>query len=126
MIVKKPARTMEFTAKDEDFIRQLSMDIGCYYCKANERTYNLNKCDSDIHSEMGVFAWVHKEDEDYFWVATRKVWVEEAKTKALEGGKASGITCFPKDAQDGDSVCLNARNGYEETVRALILINKVR
>ena len=126
MIVKKPARTMEFTVQDEDFIRQLSRDIDCYYCRANERTYNLNKCNSGIRSEMGVFAWVHKEAEAYFWVATRKVWVEEAKTRALDGGKALGITCFPKDAQDGDSVCLDAKNGYQQTVRALRLINQVR
>lgn len=126
MVAKKPIRTMEFTEEDEDFISKLAKDIGCYYCKANERTYNLNKCDSDIHSEMGVFAWVHKEDEDYFWVATRKVWVEEAKTSALAGGKASGIACFPRDAQHGDSVCFDTRDGYQNAVRALRLINEVR
>lgn len=117
---------MKFTMQDEDFIRQLSRDIDCYYFKANERTFNLNKYNSDIRSEMGVFAWVHKEAEDYFWVTTRKVWVEEVKTKTLEGGKALGTVCFPRDAQDGDSVCFDARNGYQRTVRALRLINQVR
>ena len=75
---------------------------------------------------MGVFAWVHKEAEDHFWVTTRKAWVEEVQSRALEGGKASGIACFPRDSQDGDSVCLDARNSYQKTVRALRLINQVR
>jgi hypothetical protein len=66
-------------------LKQLAKDTSCYYCKANERTYNLNKFDSDIHSEMGVFAWVHKEDDDCFWISTRKIWVEEAKAKVLAG-----------------------------------------
>jgi len=126
MVAKKPTRTMEFTDQDEGFIRQLSGDIGCYYHKASGRTYSLNKCDSDIHGEMGVFAWVHKESEDYFWVTTRRVWMEEAKTSALAGGRASTMTCFPRDTQDGDSVFLDTRDGYQKTVRALKLINKVR
>ncbi len=126
MIAKKPARTIEFSEQDEDFISKLAKDIGCYYCKANGRTYNLNKCDSDVHGEMGVFAWVHKEDDDYFWVATRRVWVEEAKTSALAGGRVIGINCFPRDAQHGDSVCFDTREGYEKAVRALRLINRVR
>ncbi len=117
---------MEFTERDEDFIRQLSGDIGCFYRKASERTYSLNKCDSDTHGEMGVFAWVHKESEGYFWVTTRRVWVEEAKTSALAGGRASGMTCFPRDAQHGDSVCFDTRDGYQNAVRALRLINEVR
>ncbi len=126
MIAKKPARTMDFTEQDEDFIRQLSGDIGCFYRKAGERTYSLNKCDSDIHSEMGVFAWVHKEGDDYFWVTTRRVWMEEARTSALAGGGASAMTCFPRYAQDGDSVFLDARAGYQKTVMVLKLINEVR
>ncbi len=123
MIAKKPTRTIEFTDQDEDFIRQLSGDIGCFYRKASERTYSLNKCDSDIHGEMGVFAWVHKESEDYFWVTTRKVWVEEAKASALAVGRALGISCFPRDAQHGDSVCFDTRDSYQNAVRALKLIN---
>ncbi len=126
MVVKRPTRKMEFIERDEEFVRQLSRDIGCFYCKASERTYSLNGCDSDVHAEMGVFAWVHKESEDYFWVTTRRVWVEEAKTSALAGGRALGMACFPRDAQDGDSVCLDTRAGYQKTVRALRLINEVR
>ena len=122
MVAKKPTRTMDFTEQDEGFIRQLSGDIGCFYRKASERTYSLNKCDSDIHGEMGVFAWVHKEGEDYFWITTRRVWVEEARTSALAGGRASGVACFPRDAQDGDSVFLDTRDDYQKTVRALKLI----
>ncbi len=124
MLTKQPSRTMEFTDQDEGFIRQLSGDIGCYYRKASGLTYSLNRCDSDIHSEMGVFAWVHKEGDDYFWVTTRRVWMEEARTSALAGGRASGMTCFPRYAQDGDSVFLDASAGYQKTVRVLKLINE--
>ena len=127
MLVKKPKRTIEFGEQDEDFIRQLAGDIGCYYFKANERTYNLNKFKSDVQGEMGVFAWVHKEDRDFFWVATRKIWVEEAKAKALAGRKKLGISCFPRDTQHAeDSVCFDTKNDYQNTVRALSLINKAR
>ena len=125
MIAKKPTRTIEFGEQDEDYIRQLAKDIGCHYSKANEHTYNLNRYDSSIHGEMGVFAWVHKEEKDYFWIATRKVWVEEAKAKARASRKASGITCFPRDNQEGDSICFDPRDDYQKTVRVLRLINKV-
>jgi len=125
MLVKKPRRTMEFCVHDEDFIKKLAGDIGCYYFKANERTYNLNKHQSDILGEMGVFAWVHKEDRDYFWVATRKNWVERARTKAL-AGKRGGFGCFPRDTQQAeDSVCFDTKGDYLNTVRALSLINQV-
>ena len=125
MIAKQPRRTMEFGEQDEDFIKKLARDIGCQYSKANERTYNLNKFKSDIQGEMGVFAWVHKEDRDYFWVATRKIWVEQAKAKALAGRKKSGVHCFPRDNQHAeDSVCFDTKDDYQKTVRALSLINK--
>jgi hypothetical protein len=124
MIDKKPRKTMEFGEQDEDFIKKLAGDIGCHYSKANGRTYNLNKNKSDILGEMGVFAWVHKEDRDYFWVATRKIWVEEAMAKALAGRKTPA-GCFPRDTQHAeDSVCFNMRDDYQKTVRALSLINK--
>jgi len=125
MIAKQPRRTMEFGEQDEDFIKKLAGDIGCHYSKANERTYNLNKSKSDIQGEMGVFAWVHKEDSDYFWVATRKIWVEQAKAKALAGKKMSGINCFLRDIQHaGDSVFFDTKDDYQKTIRALNLINK--
>jgi hypothetical protein len=127
MLEKKPKRTIEFGEQDEDFIKKLAGDIGCHYSKANERTYNLNKFKSDIQGEMGVFAWVHKEEKNFFWVATRKIWVEEAKAKALAGRKKSGISCFPRDTQHAeDSVCFDTKNDYQNTVRALSLINKAR
>jgi hypothetical protein len=127
MLTKKPRRTMEFSEQDEGFIEKLAGDVGCHYSKANERTYNLKKFKSDVQSEMGVFAWVHKEDRDYFWVATRKIWVEEAKAKAMAGRKASGINCFPRDTQHAeDSVCFDIKDDYHKTVRALRLINKAR
>jgi hypothetical protein len=125
MIAKQPRRTMEFGEEDEDFIKKLAGDIGCHYSKANEHTYNLNKFKSDIQGEMGVFAWVHKEDRDYFWVATRKIWVEQAKAKALAGRKMSGINCFPRDNQHAeDSVCFDIKDDYQKTVRVLSLIKK--
>jgi hypothetical protein len=122
---KKPRRTMEFGEQDEDFIKKLAGDIGCYYSKANDRTYNLNKYKSGIQGEMGVFAWVHKEEKDYFWIATRKVWVEEAKAKALAGRKRTGVNCFPRDNQHAeDSVCFSTKDDYQKTVRVLSLIKK--
>jgi hypothetical protein len=125
MIAKQPRRTMEFGEQDEDFIRKLAGDIGCHYSKANARTYNLNKFKSDIQSEMGVFAWVHKEDRDYFWVTTRKVWVEQARARAIVGKKVSGIKCLPRDTHHAqDSVFFDTKNDYQNTVRALNLINK--
>jgi hypothetical protein len=125
MIDKKPRRTLEFGEQDEDFIKQFAKDIGCHYSKANERTYNLNKFNSDIHSEMGVFAWVHKEDRDCYWAATRKIWVEEAKAKAMAGRKASKAECFPRDIQHAeDSVCFYIKDDYQKNVRVLSLINK--
>jgi len=125
VIAKQPRRTLEFGERDDDFIKKLAGDIGCHYSKANGRTYNLNKFKSDIQGEMGVFAWVHKEDSDYFWVSTRRIWVEQAKAKALAGKKISEINCFPRDIQPaGDSVCFDMRDDYQKTVRALSLIGK--
>jgi len=116
---------MEFGEQDEDFIKKLAGDIGCHYSKANERTFNLKKYKSDIQGKMGVFAWVHKEAMDYFWVATRKIWVEQAKAKTLVGRRMSGSNCFPRDIQHAeDSVCFDTKEDYQKTVRALSLINK--
>ena len=118
-------KTVEFTEQDEGFIEQLADDIGCYYVKVNTRTYNLNKFSSDIRSKMGVFAWVHKEAENCFWISTRKIWVEETKAKVLAGRRKSGINNFPRDTQHAeDSVCFDIKDDYQKTVRAMILINK--
>jgi hypothetical protein len=126
MINRKPVRTMEFLEKDEDFIKKLAGDIGCHYSKANERTYNLCKSDSSIPNEMGVFAWIHKEEKGYFWVATRKIWVEEARAKAMAGRKKRRANCFPRDTQHAeDSVCFDIKIDYEKTVEALKLIKKL-
>jgi hypothetical protein len=127
MIVKMPTKKVIFDEHDEDFIKQLAKDIGCHYCKANERTYSLNKFKSAVHGEMGVFGWVHKEEDDYFWVATRKIWVEAAKAKALAGRKKSTISCFTRDIQHADdSVSYDTKNDYLKTVSSLKLINKMR
>ncbi len=127
MIDKQPRRTMEFGEQDEDFIRKLAKDVGCHYSKANERTYNLKKRASDVQSEMGVFAWVHKEEDDYFWVATRKIWVEQARAKAISGRSKTKANCFSRDTQHAeDSVCFNVKDDYQKTVRALTMINKMR
>lgn len=127
MINKKQRRTIEFVEQDEGFVRQLARDIGCYYCKANERTYNLNKINSEVHSERGIFAWVHKEANDCYWVATRKIWVEVAKAKVLSGRNKFGILSFPRDTLNAeDSVCFDMKEDYLKNVRALSLINKSR
>jgi hypothetical protein len=127
MTVKMPTKKMEFGEQDESFIKQLAKDVGCHYCKANVRTYSLNKFNSDIHGEMGVFAWVHKEEKDYFWVATRKIWIEAAKAKAIAGRKKSKPSCFPRDIQHADdSVSFDTKDNYEKTVSSLKLINKMR
>ncbi|MFC1917265.1 hypothetical protein ACFLXH_01250 [Chloroflexota bacterium] len=127
MQTKNRAKTIEFVEQDEGFIKKLAKDIGCHYFKANERTYNLNKFVSDIHGEMGVFAWVHKDGSDCFWISTRKIWVEEARAKAMAGRKVSGTNCFTRDTrQADDSVSFDTQDGYKKTVNALRLINKVR
>lgn len=127
MIVKKPIRTIGFVEQDETFIKKLAQDIGCCYCKANEHTYKLNRSDSDDSSRISVFAWVHKEKDNHFWVTTRRVWVEEAKTRAIVAcEEASQIACFPRDYdRHADSICLDTKDNYEGTVRALKLINQV-
>jgi len=60
-------------------------------------------------------------------VATRKIWVENARARALAGKKVSGIKCLPRDTQRAqDSVCFDMKNDYQNTVMALSLINKAR
>ena len=127
MAVKNKTKTTVFGEQDETFIKQIAKDIRCHYSMANEHTYNLNKFKSDVKSEMGVFAWVHKEDNNCFWISTRKIWVEEAKAKVLASRKTLGINCFPRDTQHAeDSVSFDTKDGYQKTVSALRLINKVR
>ena len=127
MVMKTPVRKMEFGEQDETFIKQLAKDIGCYYHKANIRTYSLNKIKSEVQGEMGVFAWVHKEEEDYFWVATRKIWIEAARAKAIAGRKTSKPSCFLRDTKHADdSVVLDTKDNYLKTVNSLKLINKMR
>jgi hypothetical protein len=127
MITKQPRRTMEFVEQDEDFIKKLARDIGCHYSKLNQRTYNLNKFKSGVQGEMGVFAWVHKEDNDCFWVATRKIWVQQARTKTMSGRKTSKINYFSRDTQHAeDSVCFIVKDDYQKTIRALSMIKKIR
>lgn len=126
MINKKPRKTMEFLEKDEEFIKKLAGDIGCHYSKANERTFSLCKSGSSVPNKMGVFAWIHKEDKGYFWVATRKIWVEAARAKAMAGRKKQSINCFPRDTQHAeDSVCFDIKVDYDRTVEALQLIKKL-
>ena len=118
---------MEFGEADEIFVKQLARDIGCHYNKLNPRTYSLTRVNSAVNGEMGVFAWVHKEENDYFWVATRKIWMEQAKAKAIAGRRASKAECFPRDFQHADdSVSFDTRDSYDKTVSSLKLINKMR
>jgi hypothetical protein len=127
MTVKMPTKKMEFGEQDETFVKQLAKDIGCHYRKANPRTYCLNKFKSDIQGEMGVFAWVHKEQEDYFWVATRKIWIEAARAKAVARSKMSKPSCLPRDIQHADdSVSFDTKDNYDKTVSSLKMVHKMR
>jgi hypothetical protein len=127
MTIQKPMKKIAFAEKDENFVKQLAKDIGCHYSKANERTYSLNKSSSGVQGEMGAFAWVHKEEKDYFWVTTRKIWIEQARTKADAGKKALKIGCLPRDTQHAeDSVCFDTRDSYQNTISSLRMINKIR
>ena len=122
---KKPIKKAAFSERDEEFIKKLAGDIGCHYSQANDRTYNLNKFKSEIQAEKCTFAWVHKEENDYFWVATRKSWVEKAKAMVKADKRAAGINCFPRDTQQAeDSVCFSTRDNYLKTVRVLSLISE--
>ena len=125
--IKAPTKKMEFGEQDESFIKQLAKDIGCHYSKANPRTYCLNKFNSAIQGEMGVFAWVHKEENDYFWVATRKIWIEAARDKANAGRKISRTSYLPRDFQHADdSVSFDTKDNYDNTVSSLKLVHKMR
>ena len=125
MPLKNAFKRIGFIDEDEGFIKQIAKAIGCYYSKANERTYNLNRFASDIPSKMGVFAWVHKEGNEYFWISTRKIWVEEARTNEMAGRNAPGTNCFTRDTQQADdSVVFTTQDDYEKTVSVLKLIKK--
>jgi hypothetical protein len=125
MPAKNPFKKIGFVDEDEGFIKKLAKAIGCYYSKANERTYNLNRFALDIPSKMGVFAWVHKEDNECFWITTRKTWVEEARAKAMTGRKKARTNCFTRDTQQADdSVRFSAQDDYERTVSVLKMVKK--
>jgi hypothetical protein len=127
MVMKPPTKKMEFSEQDEIFIKQLAEDVGCYYSKANPRTYILNKTDSAVPGEMDVFAWVHKEESNYFWVSTRKIWIEAARAKDDADRKKTKPSCFPKDTQlANDSVSFDARGNYDQTVSSLKLVHQIR
>jgi hypothetical protein len=127
MVTKTPTKKIAFGEQDESFVKQLARDIGCHYSKANPRTYSLNRFKSEVQSESGVFAWVHKEETNYFWVATRKIWIEQARAIANSGRKQSGISFFPRDTQlADDSVVFDTRANYEKTVNSLKLVHKMQ
>src|SRR4030043_398299 len=126
MMIKKPIKKMGFVEQDESFVKQLAKDIGCHYSKANDRTYSLNRNNSDVHGEMGAFAWVHKEEKDYFWLATSKIWIEQARAKANAGKKTLKIGCLPRDIQHGeDSVSLDTRDSYKNPESRRGLFKKI-
>ncbi len=124
---KTPTKKIEFGEQDESFVKQLAKDIGCHYIKANPRTYSLNRFSSEVQGEMGVFAWVHKEETNYFWVATRKIWIEEARAKADSSRKKSAGPSFPRDNQhQDDSVVFDTRVNYDKAVSSLKLVHKMQ
>ena len=116
---------MEFAEKDEGFIKQFAKDIGCHFIKTNPRTYSLNKFASAVLGEMGVFAWVHKETDNYFWVATRKTWIEAARAGIGMAKRKSA--CLPRNTMHADdSVSFDTRENYEKTVSSLKMVLKMR
>ncbi len=127
MITKIPSKKLEFCEQDESFVKQLAKDIGCHYSKANPRTYSLTKYSSAIQGEMGVFAWVHKQENNYFWVATRKIWIEAARIKAASGRRKNQPSCLRRDNHHADdSVSFDMRDDYNRTIGSLKLVHKMR
>jgi ABC-type sugar transport system substrate-binding protein len=134
MINKIPSKKIEFSEQDEEFIKQLAKDIGCNYSKANARTYSLTKNSSPAQGETGAalepqvaFAWVHKEENNYFWVATRKTWIEAARVKDDADRKKSAAPSFQRDTrQADDSVSFDMRGNYEKTVISLKLVYQMQ
>jgi hypothetical protein len=134
MPIKTPIRKMEFVEQDEDFIKQLASDIGCSYSKSNARTYSLIKNTSgtggEINSDLPpqvAFAWVHKEEANYYWVATRKAWIEAARARDDAGRKKSAAPSFSRNTQhQDDSVSFDMRENYDKTVNSLKLVFQMR
>lgn len=123
MTANQTKRTIAFSDEDETFVKQLAGDIGCRYSRSNERTFILNKHESEVQSKKGVFAWVHKESTNDFWVSTRTTWMEQARLKALSGRDKSNISCFSRSMTQGeDSICLDTKDDYRKTVTVLSLI----
>jgi hypothetical protein len=134
MPLKSPVRKLEFVENDEQFVKQLAKDIGCNYSKANARTYSLTKntpsqpdeTDANPAAEV-AFAWVHKEDNNYFWVATRKTWIEAARTQDDAGRKKSAAPGFSRNTQhQDDSVSFDMRANYDKTIISLKLVYQMR
>jgi hypothetical protein len=125
-MIKQPTKKIEFGEKDESFVKQLAKDIGCHYLQTNPRTYCLNKFKSDVQCEKGVFAWVHKEEKDYFWVSTRKVWIEAARSNARTIRKPAAPSCLPRNNRHADdSVIFDTRSNYEQAVSSLKMVSKM-
>ena len=113
---EKTRKSIEFIEQDEQFIKQISKEVGCHYCKINKLTFNLSTFDTALPGNRSVFAWVHKEEKDYFWVATRKSWLDEARN-------VSATTHFPLNTQDGDTISFDITEKYDDTIRVLKLLN---
>ena len=116
MKVEKQRKSVEFIEQDENFIKQISKDVGCHYYKTNKLTFNLSTFDTTKPGKISVFAWVHKEEEGNFWVTTRKSWLDEARN-------ISRKTHFPKNTQDGDCISFGIKDNYRDTVKVLQLLN---
>ena len=117
MKIEEQRKTAEFTGLDENFIKQISKDIGCSYFKANKFTFSLSTPDAVILGKTSIFAWVHKAETNEFWITTRKNWLDEARDKSRK-------THFPSDIRGGDCVYFDTGDNYDDTVRVLKLLNK--
>jgi hypothetical protein len=119
MLIEKYRKTVGFTEGDEEFIKQIAIDIGCHYHKSNQTTYDLSTVQTEIPGKTGVFAWVHKEEKANFWIATRTTWLEEARLKS------AGAFC-PRGTKDGDCVYFDTKADYRNTVNVLKIISQLR
>jgi hypothetical protein len=117
MKTERQRKSVEFTDQDEDFIKRISKDIGCSYCKSNKLTFSLSTFDTLIPNNTSIFAWVHKEETNDFWITTRKNWLDEARNE-------SQTTHFPSDIRGGDCIYFDTKDSYDDTIRVLKLLNK--
>jgi len=99
-----PKGNVKFDLNDVAFIEQLCRDAGCYHHKDNSGyVESLQNYDSNIRGEMGVFAYIHKNSDGYYWVATLKDRIDENDSAIYENVEVDW--CYwPRLVRDVDGV----------------------